>query len=128
MGKADIILSVEPMESLRYLPFLKPNGYLVTNSVPCKNIPSYPQMDKLQAEIDKLKRKVTINADGIAKEVGNLKASNMVMLGAASSFIEVPSDKIEEGIAEIFKSKGPDIIQLNIKAFRKGKAAANPTS
>ncbi|MCF8358349.1 MAG: indolepyruvate oxidoreductase subunit beta [Prolixibacteraceae bacterium] len=127
MGKADIILSVEPMESLRYLPFLKPHGYLVTNNVPYKNIPNYPEMDKLQAEIDKLKRKVTINADGIAKEIGNLRASNMVMLGAASNFIEVPSKKIEEGIAEIFRSKGAAIIQLNIEAFRKGKTTAKTT-
>ncbi|MBN1927732.1 MAG: indolepyruvate oxidoreductase subunit beta, partial [Prolixibacteraceae bacterium] len=124
MGKADIILSVEPMESLRYLSFLKPSGYLVTNSVPYINIPDYPPMEKLLKEIEKLKRKVIIDSDAIAKHIGNVKASNMVMLGAASNFIEIPFEKIEEGISEIFRSKGQEIINLNIEALREGKETA----
>ncbi|HPR31943.1 MAG TPA: indolepyruvate oxidoreductase subunit beta [Prolixibacteraceae bacterium] len=124
LGKADIILSVEPMESLRYLPFLKPSGYLVTNSVPFANIPDYPEMDGLLGEISRVKKHILINSDEMAREIGNAKASNMIMLGAASCFIEIPFEKIEEGINEIFRSKGKDLVDLNIRALRNGRVQA----
>ncbi len=124
LGKADIILSVEPMESLRYLPFLKPSGYLVTNSVPFANIPDYPEMDGLLGEISRVKNHILINSDEMAREIGNAKASNMIMLGAASCFIEIPFEKIEEGINEIFRSKGKDLVDLNIRALRNGRVQA----
>jgi indolepyruvate ferredoxin oxidoreductase, beta subunit len=51
-GCADIILSVEPMEALRYLPYLKKGGYVITNIVPFKNIPDYPETESI-LETDK---------------------------------------------------------------------------
>lgn len=121
-GSADIILSVEPMEALRYLPFLKSNGYLVTNSTPFINIPNYPNEEELINTIKQQPRHVLIDADKIAKEeAGNVRASNFVMLGAASPFIEIPFNYLEKGIEDIFSKKGEDIVNMNLKALRAGR-------
>lgn len=122
MGKADIILSVEPMESLRYLDFLKKGGYLVSNSTPFVNIPNYPNIEEIHSEINIQSHAILIDADKIAKEIGNGKASNMVMLGAASPFIEIPVENIEKAINQVFERKGADIVELNQKAFDAGRS------
>lgn len=124
IGTADLILSVEPMESLRYLPFLSEKGYLVTNTTPFVNIPNYPEIESVMAEIEKLPRFVAIDADKIAKEVGNARASNMVMLGAASPFIDIGFHKIEAGIQQIFARKGEEIVEMNLKALQTGREFA----
>ncbi|MFN8208474.1 MAG: indolepyruvate oxidoreductase subunit beta, partial [Bacteroidales bacterium] len=103
-GYADLVLSVEPMEALRYLPWLGKDAWLVTNSEPFINIPDYPPIEKIQTEIEAFSRHILINADQIAKEAGNVKASNMVILGAASGFIQLDSSSFEESITELFKS------------------------
>jgi len=121
MGTADLILSVEPMESLRYLPFLSAKGYLVTNTTPFVNIPNYPELKKVMEEIHKLPRFIAIDADRIAKEAGNARASNMVMLGAASPFIDIDFAKLEDGIREVFARKGEQIVEINLKAIRAGR-------
>ena len=124
LGTADLILSVEPMESLRYLPFLSAKGYLVTNTNPFINIPNYPDVEQVLAEVRKLPRFVAIDADQIAKEVGNVRASNMVMLGAASPFIDLEFSKLEDGIRTIFERKGEAIVELNLAALRAGRSFA----
>ena len=121
MGTADLILSVEPMESLRYLPFLSAKGYLVTNTTPFVNIPNYPELKKVMEEIHKLPRFIAIDADRIAREAGNARASNMVMLGAASPFIDIDFAKLEDGIREVFARKGEQIVEINLKAIRAGR-------
>ena len=88
-GQADLIISVEPMESLRYLPWLSPKGWLITNDQPFINIKNYPQPEVLSAELNKLTNKVIINAEKIAKDLGSARSANMVILGAASLFIEI---------------------------------------
>lgn len=123
-GTADLILSVEPMESLRYLPYLSETGYLVTNITPFVNIPNYPDVELVLAEIRKLPRFVAINADVIAKEVGSTRASNMVMLGAASPFIDIEFSKIENGIRTIFGRKGEAVVDMNLEALRRGRQFA----
>lgn len=124
-GKADIILSVEPMEALRYLPYLKEGGYVVTNSTPLINIPNYPDIDTLMRTLDELPHRVVIDADRIAKEeAGNVRASNFVMLGAASPFIEIPLEYLEEGIRSIFARKGEAIVEMNLKALKAGREFA----
>lgn len=123
-GSADIIISVEPMESLRYLPWLKEKGWLVTNTTPFVNIPDYPDMKDLIAEIEKLPHHIAINADEIARQVKSPRSSNMVMLGAASPFLDVPYESLEEGIKKIFGRKGEKIVQLNIDALKAGREFA----
>lgn len=124
-GGADIILSVEPMESLRYLPYLKEGGYVVTNAAPFVNIPDYPEMEELMNTIKALPNHVVIDAEKIAKEeIGNVRAFNFVMLGAASPFIDVPFEYLEEGIKNIFARKGEAIVEMNVKALHAGRKFA----
>lgn len=124
-GTADIILSVEPMEALRYLPYLRKGGYVVTNSTPFINIPNYPEIEKVMDTLKQLPQQVIINADEIAKEAaGNVRASNFVMLGAASPFIEIPFNYLEEGIRTVFARKGDSVVEMNLKALQAGRKFA----
>jgi len=119
-GKADMILSVEPMESLRYVDYLSKDGWVVTNTKPFENINNYPDYEKLINTIQSLSNRVFIDADQIAHEVGSIKASNMVMLGAAIPYLKLTPQSIEEGIRSIFGSKGESIVELNVKAMKMG--------
>lgn len=120
-GQADLIISVEPMESLRYLPWLAKNGWIVTNSVPYINIPDYPDASMVLGEIQKVKNNVILDADTIAKESGSAKSSNMVILGAASSFITIPFESLENAVRKLFSRKGDEIVEMNLKALREGR-------
>jgi len=120
LGTADVILSVEPMESLRYLPFLSAQGWLVSNSTMFRNISDYPDFELIEKEIKKLPHSVLLNADAIARELGNPRGSNMVMLGAASPFLNLAKEEITQSIEMIFRRKGPEIVDINIKAFEAG--------
>ncbi len=121
MGKADLILSVEPMESLRYLPYLSTDGYLVTNTKAFNNITDYPEQDELIAKIKSLPHHVAIDANKIASDIGSPRSMNIVMLGAASPFIDMPFKSFEDGIRKIFAKKGEDIIDVNLKALKAGR-------
>ena len=98
MGKADMIIAVEPMESLRYLPWLAEGGWVITNDQPFINIPNYPDEAALKAELDKLPNKVVINADQIAKDLGSARSANMVILGAAAPFLKMEYSEIEDAV------------------------------
>ncbi len=121
-GEAQLILSVEPLESLRYLSFLAPDGYVITNTTPFINIPDYPDPDEILKTISGLPRVVAVDAESVAKTAGNIKSSNMVMLGAASPFIDLPVAGLEQGIREIFSRKGAEIVAVNLRAFHAGRA------
>lgn len=121
LGGADLIVSLEPMEALRYLPYLKPDGWIVNNTTPFINIDSYPASEILEAELAKHDRVIAFDMDQIAKDLGSPKSSNMVLLGAISPFILIAADKIEDGIRKVFAAKGEKIIENNIKAFRAGR-------
>ncbi len=120
-GKAHLILSVEPMEGLRYLPFLSEDGWLVTNTTPFNNIPDYPEVENIIAEVKKVKNHIALDADAIAKEAGSSRSSNIVMLGAASPFIDIEFEKLEEGIRQLFGRKGDEVVEVNLKALRAGR-------
>jgi indolepyruvate ferredoxin oxidoreductase, beta subunit len=120
-GKADLIISVEPMESLRYLPWLTREGWLVTNSNPFINIDDYPPLDSILNEIQKVRNHVIIDADSIAKEAGSVKSVNMVILGAASPYIEVPFASLENAVRKLFSRKGAEIVDLNLRSLRAGR-------
>lgn len=120
-GSADLILSVEPMESLRYLPWLSKSGWLVTNSNPFINIPDYPDVNEILKEIRKVKNHIIIDADAIAKESGSARSGNIVILGAASAFIDMPFKSLEDAIRKLFGKKGDDVVQANLKALNAGR-------
>lgn len=119
-GKADLIIAVEPMESLRYLPMLHKGGWIVSSINPFINIPDYPEVENVLKEIWKQEHYVTIDADQIAKECGSLKAANMVVLGAAVPFLGLSPDHVEKAVEKLFESKGVAIIDLNLKALKAG--------
>ncbi len=120
-GQADLILSVEPLEALRYMPYLAADGHIVTNSVPFKNIPNYPADEALTDVLNKLDNSIILDATQMAKTAGNARAMNMVMLGAASPFIDLPAAELENAIKAVFARKGEKIVQLNLDAFKAGR-------
>ena len=124
-GAADLIISLEPMEALRYIPWLAPEGWLITNTAPFVNIPNYPEMDAVRAELAKLPHVIAIDVDEIAKQAGSPRSANMVLLGAASGVLGIlEPEKLREGIRRIFGRKGEEIVETNIKAFDAGLASA----
>jgi indolepyruvate ferredoxin oxidoreductase, beta subunit len=123
LGKGDLIISVEPMESLRYLPWLSNTGWLVTNSVPFINIPDYPPLEEILKEIRKVKNHKIMDADAIAKEAGSSRSGNMVILGAASPFIGLPFASLEKSVIRLFERKGDKVVEINLNALRAGRNA-----
>ncbi|MCU0370267.1 MAG: indolepyruvate oxidoreductase subunit beta [Bacteroidales bacterium] len=123
-GKADLIISVEPMESLRYLPWLSKEGWLISNNVPHVNIPDYPDMEQVDAAIEAVSHHVLINADQVARDLGMARSANMVILGAASPWLGINYDEIENAVRNIFLSKGPDVVDQNLKALAAGREFA----
>jgi len=123
-GRADMILSGEPMEALRYVQFLGENGVIVASSDPVVNIPNYGSMERILDRLAKYPRHVLLDANALATAAGSIRASNMVMLGAASTFIDIDTDDFEAAIMEMFGRKGPKLIDVNRKAFAYGRRAA----
>ena len=123
-GTADLILALEPMEALRYLPYLSPTGAVVSSVSPLKNIPDYPDTSTVLHEIEKQPTHRLVRAGELAKQAGTLRAENMVMLGAGASFLDLPEDALIRTIESFFASKGRSVIETNIRAFRLGLASS----
>ena len=120
-GGADLIISLEPMEALRYLPYLKEDGWIVTSSKPFVNIPNYPEIENVLAHVKAIKNHVLIDVDALAKEAGApAQAANMVLLGAAIPMLGIDHDKIVEGVKRIFARKGEAIVAANLAAIEAG--------
>ncbi len=123
-GTADLILSVEPMEALRYLPYLSKDGYIVTNTRPYNNIVDYPDPEEVLAEIRRQPNHLMLDADAIAHEIQNPRGMNMVMTGAASIYMSLDYSMMEQGIRAIFGRKGESVVEANLKALAAGRAFA----
>jgi indolepyruvate ferredoxin oxidoreductase, beta subunit len=121
LGKADMIISLEPMEALRYLPWLSSTGWLITSKNPFINIENYPDLELLLEEIRKVRKNVIINAESLAKSSGSLRSSNMVMLGAASVYLPIAESAFLQAIREMFSKKSEELVTLNLKAFATGR-------
>ena len=121
---ADVIISMEPMECLRYLAYLSPKGTIVTSSKPFVNIPNYPDEAALNAELDALPSVKKLDIETVAKDCGNMRGANMVLLGMAAPYLEILSvEQLRSAIATVFARKGEDIVNANLKAFDAGVAA-----
>ncbi len=123
-GTADLVLSLEPMEGLRYLPYLHPAGILVTSTSPVRNIPDYPDLDRVLAEIRALPRHLLVDADGLAERAGARQAANLALLGAASPFLALEPESLEAGVRAVFAGRGEDVVSANVRAFRLGVDAS----
>lgn len=120
-GGADIIISLEPMEALRYVQYLKPDGWIVTNEVPLINIPNYPDIEQVLSHIRGYKNHVLLNCEALAKEAGApAQAANMVLLGAAIPMLGIDHDKMIAGIQRVFARKGDAVVNSNIAAVEAG--------
>ena len=125
-GECDIILSVEPMEALRYVNFLnKKTGWIITNQNPFVNIPNYPDLETITKEIEKFPNHIIFDADQIAKDVNNPKGTNMVVLGAASKYLKIDLAKLEDAVRQNFARKGEAVVEANIQALRAGREVAD---
>ncbi len=121
-GDAHLVLAVEPMEALRYLPWLSPDGMIVTSVDPFKNIPDYPEEERIVAAIRDAGAHLLVEASSLAAETGSPRTANMIMLGAASPWTGLGQEQLEDGIRELFGRKGEAIVDMNIRAFRKGRS------
>ncbi len=123
-GQADMVLSVEPLEALRYLDFLKPDGIVVTSSTPYRNIPDYPEIDKVLEAVRRVPRAIVVDSEKLAKEAGTVKAQNIVLLGAAAGSLILREESLRRTIEDLFRGRGTPILEANLKAFELGQKAA----
>ena len=133
LGEADMIISLEPMEALRYLPYLSKDGWIITSSTPFKNIPNYPDVDAVMAELvdavmaelNSLPNVVSLDIDAIAKENNMPKCGNVILLGAAAAYLKIlDKETLYDSIERIFSSKGAAVVEMNHRAFNIGYEAA----
>lgn len=127
LGKADMILSLEPMEALRYMPYLSQDGWVITSSAPFKNIPNYPDEEDLLAELKALPHVVVLDIEKLAVDNQMPKCANVILLGAASRYLGIVSvEQLRESVARVFASKGDAIVEMNRKAFDLGYNSVKP--
>ena len=124
LGSAHMILSMEPMEALRYLPYARRDAVLVTSRNPVRNIPSYPDETLIEARIREWPHHVILDAEKLARQAGTIRAVNSVILGAASAFLMIPEADMRAFVEQFFERKGRDIVDKNLVAFDLGRAAA----
>jgi indolepyruvate ferredoxin oxidoreductase beta subunit len=126
-GSADMVLSMEPMETLRYISFLAPGGVIVAETSPFVNIPNYPEVELVYETLRGFPHAYLVHAAEIAKELRATRSSNMVLLGAASQFLPLSAADLEAAIVSIFARKGDKVVAQNVEAFRRGRAAIKVT-
>ncbi|MDR3312818.1 MAG: indolepyruvate oxidoreductase subunit beta [Spirochaetaceae bacterium] len=120
-GGADLIISMEPLESLRYAAWLSPDGALVSAAEPFVNIPDYPAPETIVKAVRTFPRHRLVEAAVLAKQTGLPRAVNTVMVGAASLFLPLKAAALEETITANFAAKAPAVAEANRKAFRLGR-------
>lgn len=125
-GAADLIISMEPMEALRYVPYLVEEGWIVTSSHPFKNIPNYPDEHQLMSELEKMPHTAALPIEDLARQNSMPKSANVVLLGMAARYIEILSaEELRESIKRVFASKGEAVVEMNLRAFDLGLNAIN---
>jgi indolepyruvate ferredoxin oxidoreductase beta subunit len=123
LGGADVIISMEPMEALRYLPYLNKEGWIITSSAPFVNIPNYPELDTIMADLNKMPNVIIVDIEQLAKDNGVNRSANVILLGAAQKALGIENDKLEDAIRRVFGRKGDAVVEANIKALALGRAA-----
>jgi indolepyruvate ferredoxin oxidoreductase beta subunit len=124
LGTASLLLSMEPLEGLRYVGYLSPDGSIITATAAVQNIPDYPPVPEVLDALRALPHAVLVDAERIARAAGSARAVNMVMVGAASNVLPVAVEAIEAQIEQRFASKGAKVVEQNLLAFRNGRLEA----
>jgi indolepyruvate ferredoxin oxidoreductase beta subunit len=109
------------MEALRYLQYLHPEGWVITSSAPFINIPNYPDINDLKAELAKLKHVIAIDIEQLAKDNAVPRSANVILLGAAQQALGIDYDKLEAAIRSVFARKGDAVVEANLKALAIGR-------
>ena len=122
-GGADVIISMEPMEALRYLPWLKREGWIITSATPFVNIPNYPDMEVIRKDLDALPNVIVLDIEQMAKDNGISRSANVILLGAAQKAIGIEYTKLEDAVRRVFGRKGEAVVEANIKALALGRTA-----
>jgi indolepyruvate ferredoxin oxidoreductase beta subunit len=123
-GGADMILSVEPLESIRYFDYLAPDGIVITSSSPFVNIPNYPELDEVLSKVQSVPKNIIVDSAKLAQEAGFVRAQNMVMLGAASAHLILQEENLKKFIRELFQARGDKVVDINLRAFDLGRDSA----
>ena len=120
-GGADVIISMEPMEALRYLPYLSPDGWVITSSAPFVNIPNYPDIEQVKSELAQLPHVVMLDIEQMAKDHQVPRSANVILLGAAQHALGIDYDKLEAAVRRVFARKGDAVVEANVKALQLGQ-------
>ncbi len=121
LGSADVIISMEPMEALRYLPYLSKEGWIITSSTPFVNIPNYPDLEIIKADLAKIKNVIMLDIEQLAKDNGIPRSANVILLGAAQKALNIEYGKLEDAMRRVFTRKGEAVVEANIKALALGR-------
>lgn len=123
-GRADMLLSMEPLETLRYMEFLTAEARVITALEPFKNIPNYPDIKLLRETLKNVSRLLALPVEDMAKEAGHIRSANMVLVGAASVWLPIGKETLREAVAKRLGSKGKNMLELNLRAFDLGRSGA----
>ena len=125
LGKADLIIAVEPLEALRYAPMLSERGVIVTSTHATVNIEGYPPIEDLLRRLSQRPTHVALDMDRLARAAGSTLASNVVALGAAATFLTLSFRELEEALKSMFGAKGDRVVETNLRALRFGQRASD---
>ena len=120
-GEVDLILSMEPLEAMRYVKQMAPDGMVLASSDPVRNIPGYPE--DWEVRFHRLPRAHLIPAARLAKQAGSPLSSNVVMVGAATPYLPLSPQSLERAVAAVFARKGEAVVEINLRALALGLEA-----
>jgi len=123
-GTADLLLSVEPLEVLRYAQYLSPGGAVVASVTPVTNIPDYPALDGIVERITRFPQHCLVDGNHLGTVAGSGRAANMVLLGAGGCRLGFSLAEFEPHVRALFHSKSQRVIDINCRALQLGALAA----
>jgi indolepyruvate ferredoxin oxidoreductase beta subunit len=105
------------------LPFLRKDGWIITSSTPFVNIPNYPDVEVIKADLGKLQNVILLDIEQAARDNAVPRSANVILLGAAQKALGIEYDKLEDAIRRVFARKGEAVVEANIKALAIGREA-----
>lgn len=120
-GDADLLLGLEPLETLRHLTYLKKEANIITSITTIENMENYPTSKKILNLLKSIDGVIMIDSDLIAEEIHFSHGGNITLLGYASNYLPVNGEVWDKAIKERFKNKGNKIVDKNLLAFKTGK-------